>query len=106
MDIELIEKALEEKWLNLRDYSKEEAEVFKKAMDKTEVILNTRLSNNYYDLLEKELLENISNYFEVLQEEHCTSDCSVDGCASHCTSEYEVFSKAYHILSKRVKAKA
>ena len=46
------------------------------------------------------------NYFEVLQEEHCTDDCSVDGCASHCTSEYEVFSKAYHILSKRVKAKA
>ena len=60
MDVELIEKALEEKWLNLRDYSKEEAEVFKKAMDKTEVILNARLSNNYYDLLEKELLENIS----------------------------------------------
>ena len=56
--------------------------------------------------IEKELLQNLSDYFEVLQEEHCTSDCSVDGCASHCTSDYEVFSKAYHILLKRVKAKA
>jgi hypothetical protein len=50
------------------------------------------------NLIEKELLKNLSEYFFYLQEEVCTSDCNAKKCAHNCTSNYEVFSKAYNCL--------
>ncbi len=37
--IQIIEDALEEKWLNLRDYSEEEADEFKRAWDAVEITI-------------------------------------------------------------------
>jgi|TARA_R100000081_G_scaffold63864_1_gene32481 hypothetical protein len=37
--IQIIEDALEEKWLNLRDYDQEEAEEFEKAWNSIKIIL-------------------------------------------------------------------
>jgi len=42
----------------------------------------------------------LEEYFEYLQENICTPECTVDGCASNCTSNYEIFSEAYRSLEK------
>lgn len=89
-----IEGVIENHYLNLRDIDMDEANEFEKSMEKTRVISGS---------LEVMLMKLLDEYFEKLQEDICTNECSTDSCNKDCDSGYRYFSKVYKILKEKNK---